>query len=75
MSKRRVIFSTTVVVSLLCDAFFGGMRRTRVDRDRAYHPDVCFEGGRGSGGRRCGGMEIGGNEGVDRDHLFQTKSG
>ena len=33
-------------------AFFGGMRRTRVDRDRAHHPCVTLEGGSGSGVRR-----------------------
>ena len=54
MPKRRVIFLNTVVVSLLCNAFFGGMRRTLVDRDRAHHPNVCFGGGRGPGVRRCG---------------------
>ena len=37
------------------NAFVGGMRRTRVDRDRAHHPCVALEGGSGSGVRRYGG--------------------
>ena len=60
---RRVIFLTTVVVFLLCNAFFGGMRRTRVDRDRAHHPNVFSERGGGPGVRRYVGMRISGNEG------------
>ena len=40
------------------NAFFDGMRRTRVDRDRAHHP--C---GRGSGVPRCGGLGTRGSEG------------
>ena len=36
-------------------AFFGGMRRTRVDRDRAHHPCVPPEGGSASNVRRYGG--------------------
>ena len=57
------MFLTTVVVSLLCNAFFGGMRRTRVDRDGAHHPNVCFKVGRGRCVRRYVGMGISGNEG------------
>ena len=70
--QRRVIFLNTMVVSLLCIAFFGGVHRTRVDRDRAHLTM-----------RRCGSMGFSGNEGrvtavqdtKDRDHSFQTKSG
>ena len=80
-----MICLTTVVVFLLCNAFFGSMR-TRVDSVRAHHPNVCFEGGRGSGVRRCIGMGISGNGSVamkvgsyscprhkDRDHLFSNE--
>ena len=49
-------FLTAVVVSLPCIAFFGGMCGTRVDFDRGHHPNVCSEGGRGSGARRYVGM-------------------
>ena len=57
------------------------MRRMRVDRDRAHHPCVVLEGGRGSGVRRYGGMGTRGGEGyvtfavqdtTDCNHLFQT---
>ena len=39
------------------------MRRTRVDRDRAHHPNVVLEGGSGSGVRRHGGLGTRGSEG------------
>ena len=42
---------------------FGGMRRTRVNRDRAHHPCVVLEGGSGSGVRRYGSKGICGLEG------------
>ena len=35
----------------------------KIDRDRAHHPSVHFEGGRGPGVRRCVGMVMSGNEG------------
>ena len=58
-----MIFLTAVVVSLPpTNAFFSGTRRTRVDRDRA-HPNVCLEGGRGSGVQGHVGMGISENEG------------
>ena len=67
------------VVSLLCSAFFGGMRRTRADRERAHRPNVCSEGGTASGVRRYVGMGIRGHTAVqdttDRDHLFQRSQG
>ena len=59
-----MIFLTTVVVSLPCHAFFGGIRRTWVDRDRTNHTNICLDGGGGSGVRRYVGMGIGGNEGL-----------
>ena len=44
--------------------FFGGMRRTRVDCDRARHPCVTLEGGSGSGVRRSSGNGFSGVEGL-----------
>ena len=61
--NRRVNFLTIMVVSLPYNAFFVGMRRTRVDRDRAHHTSVVPEGGSGSGMRRNGDMGFSGNEG------------
>ena len=61
---RKIVVTVAVVVSLLpTNAFFGGVRRTRVDRDRADHPSVGLEGGGGSDVRRYGGMGTCGNEG------------
>ena len=56
-------FLTIVVVSLPYNALFGGMCRTRVDRDRAHHPSVVLEVGSGSGVRRFGGVGFSGNVG------------
>ena len=42
-SQRRVVVITTVVVFFPCSALFGGVRRTRVDSDRANCSNVCSE--------------------------------
>ena len=37
--RTKIVVTAAVVVSLFpTNAFFGGMRHTRVDRDRAHHP-------------------------------------
>ena len=59
----KVVADVNVVVSLLPNAFFGGMRRTRADRDQAHHPSDGLEGGSGLGVRRHGGMGTCANEG------------
>ena len=39
ITRTKIVVTAAVVVSLFpTDGFFGGMRRTRVDRDRAEHP-------------------------------------
>ena len=55
--RASFLFIEAEVVYLsLYKSIFGGIRRMRVDCDRAHHPRVCIEGGSGSGVRRCGGL-------------------
>ena len=51
VTRERVLSSTQCSLSTLHVAFFAGMLRTRVGRDRAFHPDVDLWVSCGSGVR------------------------